>query len=360
MKKLLALLLALVMVLSFAACSNEPADDTNSDASNETSSTEETPSEPEETAATYTLGMGVVASDASSKDGQAQVNATVAAVVFDAEGKIVKCEFDVAQTKVGFEGGVLPEDLTTVDVRSKQVKKDDYGMRGVSSIGAEWFEQADALAAAIVGMTADEFVGLELVARDESHMVAADETIAASCTMDISDFQAAVAKAAADEYAKEFTAEGEFALGLALDTSVASSKAPADDKDGVAACDTNFTAVVVDANGAILADLLDVLQAKVPFDAAGVVTTGNDLRTKKEKKGDYGMLSASAIGVEWMDQATAFENAIVGMTAADVAGLELVENNGHNVLADETLHASCSMDVTGFQAGLTRAAENAR
>ena len=47
----------------------------------------------------YKFGMGVVTSLESSKTGTAQVDATVAAVVTDAEGKIVACRIDVAQNK---------------------------------------------------------------------------------------------------------------------------------------------------------------------------------------------------------------------------------------------------------------------
>ena len=38
--------------------------------------------------------------DAGEKDGNAQVDSTVAAVVVDADGKIVKCVLDVAQNKM--------------------------------------------------------------------------------------------------------------------------------------------------------------------------------------------------------------------------------------------------------------------
>ena len=54
----------------------------------------------------YKFGMGVVTSLESSKTGTAQVDATVAAVVTDAEGKIVACRIDVAQNKTAISEGV--------------------------------------------------------------------------------------------------------------------------------------------------------------------------------------------------------------------------------------------------------------
>ena len=47
----------------------------------------------------YKLGMGVVVSTNSSKTNNAQVDATVAAVVVDKDGKIVACRIDCAQAR---------------------------------------------------------------------------------------------------------------------------------------------------------------------------------------------------------------------------------------------------------------------
>ena len=58
MKKLLAMLLALVMVLSFAACGNTEPEVDEPEVPSEPEV--ETPEEPEVTEATYTLGLGVV------------------------------------------------------------------------------------------------------------------------------------------------------------------------------------------------------------------------------------------------------------------------------------------------------------
>ncbi|MBR3953072.1 MAG: hypothetical protein IKJ82_05625 [Oscillospiraceae bacterium] len=358
MKKLLAMLLALVMVLSFAACSNEEPVEEPTDEPVVEEPTDEPEEEPTEepAAATYTLGMGVSASTGSTKDGNAQADVTVAVVVLDAEGKIVKAQIDCAQTKLNT--AEFPADLSTVDVRSKWTKKEDYGMVVASPIGAEWYTQVDALEEAVVGMTAADLEALELV-ESNGHMITTNEAIYAGCTMDMTGFKDALVKACNDEYAKEFSADS-FTLGLAVETSVGSSKAATADAAGLAALYTNFTGVAYDAEGKVLACLLDVIQVKISFDAAGVCTQPEDLRTKKELKGDYGMLPASAIGVEWMDQATAFEAAVVGMTAEEVAAIETVESNGHQVPADETLHAACSMDITGFQSGFTASLNNVK
>ena len=97
MKKLLAMLLALMMVLSLAACGETPAEPSEPEVPSEPETEEpEEPTEPEVTEATYTLGLGVVVNQAV--EGKAQTNTTMAAVVLDAEGTIVAVDLDVAQS----------------------------------------------------------------------------------------------------------------------------------------------------------------------------------------------------------------------------------------------------------------------
>lgn len=354
MKKLLAMLLALVMVLSFAACSNNdaPVDEdpsSESEASNPEENNDPVDEEPVDTAATYTLGMGVNVSTGSSADGNAQVDATVAVVVLDAEGKIVDIEIDCAQTKLNT---VEFPDLTTVDVRSKAEKKEDYGMAAVMGV-PEWYIQVDALEEVLVGMTAADVEAIELVEHNGHQVALNNETIYAACTMDLTGFKAAIAKACADEYAKEFTAES-FELGLGVLTDVSESTAATADAEGVAKLYTNFAGVVTDADGVVLAVLCDMIQPTVNFDAAGAITGAKeDLRTKKELKYDYNMVTYGGAIAEWFEQTLAVEEYLVGMTAADIEALELYDYNGH--MTFEAIVASCTMNVNEFQATVLKA-----
>ena len=101
MKKILALVLALCMIFALAACGQSAAP-----AATEAPAADAATEAPAADAATeapaaggeYTLGMGVSLNMDSSKSGNAQVDATVAAVVLDAEGKIVSCRLDCAQS----------------------------------------------------------------------------------------------------------------------------------------------------------------------------------------------------------------------------------------------------------------------
>ena len=103
MKKILAIALCLIMVLSVVACEKAPAEKD------------------------YKLGMGIVVSTASSKEGNAQVDATIATVVTDADGKIVLCRIDVAQNKMDVTGGAVD---TAKAFETKMELGDRYAMAG--------------------------------------------------------------------------------------------------------------------------------------------------------------------------------------------------------------------------------------
>ena len=92
----------------------------------------ETPTPTPATEKEYKLGMGVVVSTSSSKTGNAQVDATVATVVLDAEGKIVACRLDVAQNKYAFNED--EEEIVFSVLETKMELQDRYNMRPASPI----------------------------------------------------------------------------------------------------------------------------------------------------------------------------------------------------------------------------------
>ncbi len=337
MKKLLAMLLALVMVLSFAACGNEePAEDPSSDVEEPSSDVEEPTDEPEVTEATYTLGLGTVVSQTVGD--KAQVDATMASVVLDAEGTIVAVDLDVAQSKgVKDDAGVYTAE--GFDARTKTEKGPDYGMTVASPIGAEWDAQMAAFEAWAIGKTVDYIANVELV-ESNGHMVAANEAdLYAGCTMQITDFQAALVDALNNTV--EFTADS-FKLGLGIVTSCNVTETSIE-------MYSDYAAVVTDENGTILAARLDAIQPKIGLEADGTTTAIEDLRSKYTKKEDYGMTVASPIAAEWYTQADAYCTYVVGKVAADLEAIELIEHNGHMVALNEAdLYAGCTMQVGSY------------
>lgn len=193
MKKFLSVLLATSMLAGVLVGCGGNKDTVESEQPSTPVSEQPTTPVSEQPAAggSYKLGMGVVVSD-GSKEGTAQVDSTVAAVILDDAGKIVSCYIDVAQNKMSIAGGTATAGQTYL---TKQELKDDYGMRKASGIGKEWFEQADFFANYVVGKTADEVAAIE-TEEVNNHNIATDADILAGCTMSIDGYLSVLSKAA--------------------------------------------------------------------------------------------------------------------------------------------------------------------
>ena len=331
MKKFVTFLLLACMMLSLAACGSSGSE--------------------------YKLGMGVDLSTDSSKENNAQVDATVAAVVTDKDGKIVACRLDVAQSKMDVTGGAVDAAKT---FQTKMELGDDYGMVAYGNAIAEWYDQAKAFESYVVGKTAAEVEGIETVVNDSGHNVATDAALLAGCTMDITAFKAAVVKACNDEKGTTFTGK-DFTLGVAAITAADESTAATDSDDAVVKMYTEYAAAVVGKDGKILAALTDATQPKITADKNGQITGADFKGTKRELGADYGMVAYGSAIAEWDAQAKAFADYTVGKTAAEVAGIETTVNeSGHNVTTDETLLTSCTMDISGMMAVIALAANYAR
>ena len=242
---------------------------------------------------------------------------------------------------------------------TKMEKGDAYGMVQFGNAIAEWDAQTKAFEEFVVGKTVAEVVGLE-TQEHNGHNVAVDETLYAGCTMDITAFKEAVEKAGNDAWAVTFTTADAFTLGVAAITNDADSTVPTAEEDGVVKMYTEFGAAVVGADGKILAALNDAIQPNITVNTAGEIVETAFGGTKRELGDDYNMVKFGNAIAEWDAQSAAFSEYTVGKTADEVAGLETQEHNGHQVTVDETLFASCTMQITGMQAVIAQAANYAR
>lgn len=169
MKKILSVVLALTLVLSMSA------------------------------AALAATGLGsyttVSATSAGEKNGSVSVNTTMCALTIDEEGKITGISFDVVQPKAAFDtkGAVAGE--VNAEPQTKTELGEAYGMKAISPIGKEYFEQLDALEAWCIGKTVEEV--LTLLASEDGH-ISDDVDVKASCTIGIADHLKALEKAYAN------------------------------------------------------------------------------------------------------------------------------------------------------------------
>ena len=344
MKRIFAILLCAVMVLAAVACA---------------------PAEKE-----YKLGMGVVVSTDSSKTGNAQVDATVATVVTDADGKIVACRIDVAQNKMTVTDGAV-DTAKTFETKMELGSRYNMAAYGSDNDGdgrvLEWDAQTKAFEQYVIGKTAAEVAAIELQ-EVNAHQIAVDTALlSAGCTMQITDFMAAIVKACNDEQGMTFKTAAEFTLGVAAKTTVDSAtKAATADADGLVAMYTDFACAVV-AEGKVIATLNDAIQPKIAINAAGEIGDTTFKGTKRELKEGYNMAAYGSDNdgdgrvLEWYVQSAEFSKYAVGKTAAEIAALETEEVNAHFVSKDAALiSAGCTMQITGIMAVVAQAANYAR
>lgn len=355
MKKILAFALFLCMALTMVACGAKEAE--------------------------YKLGMGIAVDMSESATGNAQVDATVAAVVTDADGKIVLCRIDVAQNKMNVKDGAVD---TAATFKTKMEKGDEYGMAAAVNYGMdwngdgvvkEWYEQAKAFEAYVVGKTVAEVkaFGTKEV-EGKGYVISSDDALlSAGCTIQITDFINAVVKACEDAQGMSFKAvEGTFTLGVAAKTTAAESKAPTAEEAGTVAMYTDFAASVV-VDGKIVATLNDAIQPKITVNAAGEVTPNEFKGTKRELKEDYNMVkfgsnldnNGDGVVKEWYVQSAAFSNYVIGKTSAEVAGMKTVAATqgsvGYMISADaDLLAAGCTIQIGAICAVVAQSVTNAR
>ena len=342
MKKLLMVLVALVAVVSLAACGKKE----------------------------YKLGMGVVVNASQAATGTAQVDSTVAVVVTDEDGKIVACRIDALQNKASITEGVLKSTNTT----SKAELKENYNMSkyGHSLVGnekvLEWYQQAQAFEAYVVGKTVEEVSKMEMQTMENGYVISKDQALLdAGCTIQVNEFIAALVKAGADEQGTTFTAK-EFTLGVAINGELNSgSTAATADAAGSAALYSEYAAVVL-VDGKIAATLNDAIQPTLAFNVDGTIGALTFKGTKRELKENYNMAKYghSLVGnetvVEWYLQSATFSKHLVGMTSSEVASMPTqTMENGYVISKDAALlDAGCTMQITGMVAVVVDAISNAR
>lgn len=132
------------------------------------------------------------------KEGSVEFEETIVAAVTDKDGKVVVAKTDCAVVTVAFDTkGVATVD-TAAEIKTKLDLGTDYNMAAYGkkhdgSDGAvkEWFEQAAAFDAALVGKTASEFASLA-----DADGYGTGDLATAGCTIGISDMIKAADKAA--------------------------------------------------------------------------------------------------------------------------------------------------------------------
>ena len=323
MKKIICITLALLMLLaslSLVACNNDNADDQ----------------------AALKFGMGVYTNVSKASNAEADVNgqgkyaATVAAVLVDADGKVVACDLDTADITVEYTAD--GKAIANESFLTKYELGDSYNMKAYGGAAKEWYEQADAFEGVVAGKTLAEIKALVAEADKGT-----DEVIAAGCTIMVNEFVKAIEKAINNAADSNATSSDTVKLGIYTEQTC---KDAADEKEGQNKLETTIFAAAVDANGKIVAASSDCVQVTFTFDASGASTYDltKAVTSKKEAGDAYGMKAYGGAAKEWYEQAAAFNAACIGKTASEVASLMGEDNYGNA----DVKAAGCTILVNGF------------
>ncbi len=267
------------------------------------------------------FGMAVVA-DADADEEGASLTAVLAAVLTDAEGKIIACRLD----ELDIEPSVKDNTFTDVtDLRTKREMGTDYGMQAAGA-KQEWFGQADAFCKYVVGMTANEVAGIETTDGKPT-----DTDLSAGCTIDVTDFMRAVSAAA--KGATEAGVAASDKLGIAV-----KATRYAESEDTAPRYDLLFSAVTVGADGALTAGITDELQHTF------TLTEETEPETKRQQGDRYGMKAASGIELEWYQQVDNLTRFLVGKTTADIAAVPLTDGKVPDLKSGCTIVVTAQME----------------
>ncbi len=326
MKKILSLVLALLMVfslLSLAGCGEKVA---------------------------LKLGLGTysVIEEIKNADGESNGSGeaviTMAAVLVDENGKIVKCAIDTAANEIAFNS--KGEYVTAGNMQTKYEAGSNYGMKTYAGSAKEWFEQVDAFVALVEGKTIDEVKAMEKDGKGN------DEVIAAGCTIYISEFIKALEKAVSNASESNATADDVLKLGV-VSTQTDNMNAT-EEANGVNEISTTVVAVATNGNKDITAAKTDAVAPKIEFDINGASSTeyGKEITSKRDAGDNYGMKAYAGAAKEWYEQADEFDAKLIGKTVEDIG--TFADDAGKP--NDELVTAGCTINVLDMVKAAIKAA----
>jgi len=114
------------------------------------------------------------------------------AVTLDDNGVITGVDFDAIQADAKFDNTGAAGDFNAAP-QSKNEIKEGYGMKKISPIGLEWYEQMDKLEDWCIGKTVEEVLATPLTEGGNP----TDVDLVAGCTVHINDQLGSLQKAAA-------------------------------------------------------------------------------------------------------------------------------------------------------------------
>lgn len=265
--------------------------------------------------------------DGNLKPPTGQIDTVIVAAAFGADGKVLQAVIDTSQSKMVFDKDLKLATDVSVEGKTKVELKDGYGMKKVSTVGKEWYEQASALENWMVGKTVDQIKAMKTKKRDDSHPNVPDvPELTSLVTITVQDYIAAVEEAYKNAVA---VPEGTVKLGLGHVIGLKGSKgyANVDGKETLplAQADNTMAVTVFDKDGKVLRTVIDTCQTKVAYNKEGKITTDKtaEVKSKKELGDAYGMVKVSGIKKDWYQQIGELEKWMAGKTVEQIKAMKV-------------------------------------
>ncbi len=142
-------------------------------------------------------------------------------------------------------------------------------------------------------------------------------------------------------------------LGLGTYTETSATDAT-EDANGKASSTTTVAALTVDAEGKIVACVLDAADATVEYTADGKAVAKESFKTKNELGDAYNMKTYAGSKLEWYEQANAFSALVAGKKLDEVKALVAEGNRG----TSDVISAGCTITVAEFVYAIEDAFKN--
>ncbi|MBE6589525.1 MAG: hypothetical protein E7643_05035 [Ruminococcaceae bacterium] len=149
--------------------------------------------------------------------------------------------------------------------------------------------------------------------------------------------------------------EATLKFGMGVYTDVTAATSADEDVKGEGSAAITAAAVTVDADGKIVACVVDTAANTVTYTAEGKAIANDSFKTKGEMGKDYNMVAYGGAKKEWFEQADAFEAFVAGKTLSEVKALVAENKKG----TDEVLSAGCTIMIHEFVYAIEKAYNNA-
>lgn len=284
----------------------------------------------------HKLGLSAVTTAVMDGTEHTRVKGTVAAVVVDAEGRIVTCKLDEVDFTVPLKDGlpVVVENLTSKAELGDRYRPTELDLGSEGGSTEPWHEQAEEFCDYVEGKTGTQ-VGAIAATDGKTEQIP-------GCDLLVTDFITAVVEAV--DSAKAYPVGREDDLELAL---TAYHQPSNNEQKANYAID--LAAVTLDEQERITGCITDQVEVSLTAEEGMFITLSGLVKTKRQMGDSYGMKTASPIGKEWYQQADAFDAYATGKTAAALAKLDLKDGKTDAI-------SGCTISVNGMMKNVVKAA----